>query len=185
MPSSDPSRDRARPSGSELVPTALWLASSALIVALDERLGEPIDSYVNGSQVWLRPDGPEGITLEYRLHPIGGYVKPKGMRTDRVLADIAIALATGETPQAEVAELWEGLEVFVAYDDEGPLEAAELARIGATVVGIDATAHGLVDHEGIALRWQHSERKTSIVGELCEQLGFVRPGETEGVAAPS
>jgi hypothetical protein len=165
MTSTDPTR-------SELVPTALWVASSALIVALDERLGEPIDTYVNGSQVWLRPDGPNGITLEYRLHPIGGYVKPKGMRTERVLADIALALATGEAPQAEVVELWEGLEVFVAYDDEGPMESAALARVGAEVLGIEAAGHGNVDHEGIAIRWQHSERTTSIVSELLDQLGL-------------
>jgi hypothetical protein len=157
----------------DLVATALWTISSELIVALDERLAEPIDSYVNGSQVWLRPDGPDGITIEYRLHPVGGYVKPKGMPTDQVFSQIALAIATEteteETPP-NFSELWEGLEAFVAFDDEGPLTPDQLQSVGETVLGIPATAAGMVDHEGIAVRWQASDRKTSIVTELRQQL---------------
>ena len=41
-----------------LTPTCVWRASPELIVALDVRFGEPVDAYVNGSQVWLRDDGP-------------------------------------------------------------------------------------------------------------------------------
>ena len=52
--------------------TCVWRASPAVIVALDERFGEPVDAYVNGSQTWLRDDGPGGITLEWRLHPVAG-----------------------------------------------------------------------------------------------------------------
>jgi hypothetical protein len=164
-----------------LVATALWTISSALIVALDELLGEPIDSYVNGSQVWLSPDGPDGVTIEYRLHPIGGYIKPKGMPTDQVFSQVALSLATPEetteTPEAtettpfDFLTLWEGLEAFVAFDDEGPLTPEQLKSIGETVLGIPATAFGMVDHEGIADRWQASDRHTSIVSELRTQLG--------------
>jgi hypothetical protein len=153
-----------------LVATAVWTISSSLIVALDQRLGEPIDSYVNGSQVWLRPDGPDGITLEYRLHPVGGYQRPKGMRTDEVFSRVALALATEEPNEVDFATLWEGLEVFVAFDDEGPLAPQVLASIGEQVLGIAAHLNGVVDHEGIALRWQQSERETSIVSELLAQL---------------
>jgi hypothetical protein len=152
------------------VSCALWAISSELIVTLDERFGEPVDTYVNGSQVWLRSDGPNDVTLEYRLHPIGGYIKPKGVQTDQVLAVIALALAQGEEPIAGFDTLWEGLEVFVAFDDEGPLAAAELARIGEEQLGITATAFGEVDHESVAVRWQQSERQTSIVSELMSQL---------------
>ena len=53
-----------------LTPTCVWLARPEVVVALDSRFGEPVDSYVNGSQVWLREDGPGGITLEWRLHPV-------------------------------------------------------------------------------------------------------------------
>jgi hypothetical protein len=153
-----------------LVATAVWTVSSSLIVALDQRFGEPIDSYVNGSQVWLRPDGPDGVTLEYRLHPVGGYERPKSMRTDEVFSRVALGLATDEEPEVDFATLWEGLEVFVAFDDEGPLTAEQLAELGEANLGIPATARGMVDHEGIALRWQQSDRTTSIVGELLAQL---------------
>jgi hypothetical protein len=154
-----------------LVATALWTISSELIVALDELLGEPIDSYVNGSQVWLRPDGPDDVTIEYRLHPIGGYVKPKGMPTDEVFAQVALSLATPEETPVDFRALWEGLEAFVAFDDEGPLTPDQLSSVGERVLGIAATAIGMVDHEGIADRWQTSDRKTSIVSELLDQLG--------------
>src|SRR5688500_7847621 len=36
----------------DLVPTCVWRISPALVIALDERFGEPVDAYVNGSQVW-------------------------------------------------------------------------------------------------------------------------------------
>jgi hypothetical protein len=153
-----------------LVATALWLVSSDLIVALDERFGEPIDSYVNGSQVWLRADGPGGITIEYRLHPIGGYERPKGTRTEDVFSRTALSLATGEQPIAPLASLWEGLEAFVAFADEGPLPASKLAEIGGQALGIGADYLGEADHEGIAVRWQQSQRHTSIVQELVAQL---------------
>ena len=34
-----------------LVPTCVWRATPELVVALDARFGEPVDAYVNGSQV--------------------------------------------------------------------------------------------------------------------------------------
>ena len=48
-----------------LVPTCVWKASPELLLRLDERFGEPVDTYVNGSQVWLRDDGP-GVPPEQR-----------------------------------------------------------------------------------------------------------------------
>src|SRR5437867_4336004 len=60
-------------------PTALWLVDAELVVALDARLGPPIDSYLIGSQTWLTPDGPGGIELEWRLHPVAGYQTPGGL----------------------------------------------------------------------------------------------------------
>jgi hypothetical protein len=152
------------------VATALWTVTSELIVALDEHFGEPIDAYVNGSQVWLRPDGPNGITIEYRLHPVGGYIRPNGMRTDEVFGNIALALATGTEPSVPYTELWEGLEAFVAFEDEGPLSPAELASIGRAEIGIEPEAAGMVDHEAIAVAWQQSNRATSIVAGLRSQL---------------
>ena len=53
----------------ERVPTCVWRISDALVLALDDAFGEPTDTYVNGSQVWLLDNGPAGATLEWRLHP--------------------------------------------------------------------------------------------------------------------
>ncbi len=154
----------------QLVATALWSVTSALIVALDETFGEPIDAYVNGSQVWLRPDGPEGITIEYRLHPVGGYERPSGMRTDEVFGTVSLALATGEQSSVRFESLWEGLEAFVAFEDEGPVQPEQLAAIGESVLGIAPERVGMVDHESIAQAWQNSDRRTSIVHALRLQL---------------
>ena len=162
--------DDQQTSASHLVATALWSLTSALIVALDDTFGEPIDAYVNGSQVWLRPDGPNGITIEYRLHPVGGYERPEGMRTDEVFSATALALATGDPSVVPIEQLWEGLEAFVAFDDEGPLTAQSLAALGEASLGIPAEASGMVDHEQIAVSWQNSGRRTSIVTALRTQL---------------
>ena len=57
----------------ERVSSCLWRATPAIVLLLDERFGEPVDSYVNGAQVWLRDDGPGGTALEWRLHPVAGF----------------------------------------------------------------------------------------------------------------
>lgn len=152
----------------ELVPTVVWLLSSKLIVTLDERFGEPVDTYVNGSQVWLREDGPKGEVIEWRLHPVPGFERPRGVTTEMLFENCALALASGAPPPAPIETLWEGLEAFIAYDDE--LEPAELLDATVSALGIPADAWGLADHEGIAVRWANSQRRTSIVGELLEQL---------------
>ncbi len=156
-----------------LVPTVVWKISAELLIALDDRFGEPLDSYVNGSQVWLRTDGANGETIEYRLHPVGGYVRPAGVATDQVFSQSALACAQNESPPAPIEALWGGLEAFLAFDDEGPFEPDLLASIGRQHVGLEPTAWGRVDHEGIAMRWEKSVRTTSIVDELLEQLGHL------------
>jgi hypothetical protein len=55
----------------------MWRVSSELVRALDDRLGAPLDGYVNGTQSWLSDDGPGEKTLEWRLHPVGGYTAPR------------------------------------------------------------------------------------------------------------
>ena len=152
----------------ELVPTVVWLLTPQLIVTLDERFGEPVDTYVNGSQVWLRDDGPAGEVIEWRLHPVPGFDRPKGATTEGLFESCAYALAHDETTVAPIDSLWEGLEAFIAYDDE--LEPAELLDAAVSALGIGADAWGLADHEGIAVRWADSQRRTSIIGELLEQL---------------
>jgi hypothetical protein len=153
----------------ERIPTCVWRISPALVVALDDRFGEPVDAYLNGSQTWLRDDGPGGITLEWRLHPVPGFAQPTGMGTHDLFGATALALATGGVPPAPLDELWEGLEAFPAYDDE--VEPAVLATAAEEALGIEPQASGLVDHGAIADAWERSGRRTSIVGELLAQLG--------------
>jgi hypothetical protein len=145
----------------------VWRATPELIVALDDRFGEPVDAYVNGSQVWLRDDGV--VTIEWRLHPVAGYRRPAGVGTYELFASVALALATGATPPAPLERLWEGLEAFPAYGDE--IEPAPLAAAVTAALGIPPDAIGLVDHGPIGDEWERARGRASIIGGLLRQLG--------------
>jgi hypothetical protein len=152
-----------------LVPTCVWKASPELLVTLDDRFGEPVDTYVNGSQVWLRDDGPGGEALEWRLHPAAGYRRPAGLATEEVFDVVTAALARGGEPPAPLERLWEGLEAFAAYDDE--MEPATLAAACTASLGVPPDAAGLADHDLIGDEWERSGGATSIVTALLDQLG--------------
>jgi hypothetical protein len=151
-----------------LVPTCVWRADAALVVTLQDRFGDPVDAYVNGSQVWLRDDGPGDLTTEWRLHPVGGYEPPNGLDTYDVFTETAVALAEGRPPPAPVEALWDGLEAFAAYGDE--VEPATLATAVTESLGRPPDAAGVVDHQRIADEWEGSGRMTSIVDALFDQL---------------
>jgi hypothetical protein len=146
----------------------VWRISDDLVVALDERFGEPTDAYVNGSQVWLRDDGPGGITLEWRLHPVAGYRRPPDIDTYELFAATALAVATGGVPPAPSAQLWDGLEAFAAYGDE--VEPATLAAATTEALGLPPDASGLADHQAVGDEWERRNRETSIVEALLTQL---------------
>ena len=152
----------------ELVPTCVWRASPALIVALDERFGEPVDAYVNGSQTWLRDDGPGGITLEWRLHPVAGFQRPKGVGIHDLFSTVALALGTGAEPLAPLDRLWDGLEAFPAYGDE--VEPAPLAAAVTEALGVVPDACGLADHARIGDDWERAGGSISVVDALLAQL---------------
>ena len=152
-----------------LVPTCVWRASPELLIALDDRFGEPVDTYVNGSQVWLRDDAPGGVTLEWRLHPVAGYRRPHGLATEEVFDVVTRALAAGEEPPVPVDGLWEGLEAFAAYDDE--IEPAILSAACTEALGRPPDASGLADHDLVGDQWERSGGATSIVAALLDQLG--------------
>lgn len=151
-----------------LVAAAVWKATPELIVRLDERFGEPLDAYVNGSQVWLRDDGPGGMPLEWRLHPVANYQRPKGVGTYEVFSDTALALADGRPPPADLDQLWDGLEVFAAYGDE--VEPQPLVSAAVASLGIPPDAAGLVDHEPIGDEWERTAGGVSVVDDLLRQL---------------
>jgi hypothetical protein len=151
-----------------MTPTCVWLASPELIVALDDRFGEPVDAYVNGSQVWLRDDGPGGVAVEWRLHPVAGYRRPPAVGVYEIFAGTALALATGSDPPAPLDELWDGLEAFPAYGDD--VEPAPLVSATFAAIGIRPDVAGLVDHTAIADEWERNKGSTSIIGGLLRQL---------------
>ena len=151
-----------------LVSAAVWRATPELVIALDDRFGEPIDAYVNGSQVWLRDDGPGGMALEWRLHPVASYRRPDGVGTYEVFSATSLALATGARPPAPLETLWDGLEVFAAYGDE--IEPRPLVAAAVAAIGIEPDASGLVDHQSVADEWERTGRSVSIIDALLAQL---------------
>ena len=151
-----------------LGPTCVWRISAALIRALDSRFGDPIDAYVNGSQTWLRDDGPAGVPLEWRLHPVPNWVAPAGVSVHEVFATMALRVAGEAEGDPAVADVWDGLEAFPAYGDE--TEPAPLAAAVTEALGLAPDGVGLVDHDGIADAWERSGGSLSIVNALLDQL---------------
>ena len=156
--------------------SAVWRSSPELVLALDEHLGPPVDSYVNGSQTWLLDNGPGGVTVEWRLHPVAAYRPPAGLSHydlwERVVAQLHSggdpgALALGEERRA-LDSLWEGLEGFAAYGDE--VEPATLAQAATAAIGRAPDAVGLVDHDRVGDAWERARGEVSIVGLLLEEL---------------
>jgi len=153
----------------ELVPACVWRISAELVAALDARFGDPVDAYVNGSQTWLRDDGPGEIAIEWRLHPVAGYQRPVAIEThDDVFPATALALGTGAPPPAPPEALWDGLEAFPAYGDE--VEPAPLAVALTEAIGIVPDAVGLVDHQRVGDEWERTGGNTSIIERLLTQL---------------
>jgi hypothetical protein len=153
----------------DLVPTCVWRVTPELVVALDDRFGEPVDAYVNGSQVWIRDDGPGGIAFEWRMHPVAGFRQPVTVTSYELFSSVALAVARGDEPVAPVEALWDGLEVFAAYGDE--IEPATLASSATEALGIAPDAAGVADHQRIGDDWERSDGRISIIGALLDQLG--------------
>ncbi len=175
-----------------LTPSVVWRVTPALLGALDEHLGSPIDSYVNGTQVWLTPEptdapperqvGGDEATLEWRLHPAAGFRTPDGCshhelwdEAQAAIASLVDAHPTGGGDTITIGEerrgltsIWDGLECFPAYGDE--LEPAALVARTRALVPVEATASGLVDHARIGKAWERSGGQASIMDMLLEEL---------------
>lgn len=158
------------------VATAVWRLDPGLVLALEEHLGVPVDSYLNGSQVWLVDCGPGGETLEFRLHPVAGYRPPEGVSHYDLWEEVAGALSRGVDPAAmtlgdttrALEALWDGLEVFEAYGDS--LEPAQIANAAGAAISRDADRCGLVDHDRAGGDWERCGRAVSLFGLIEEQL---------------
>ena len=159
-------RERLMP---EVVATCLWSVTPELLLALDERFGEPIDAYVNGAQVWLRDDGPGDAGLEWRLHPVAGFRRPTGVGHHDLFEVVVYALRAGDEPPAPLDELWEGLEAFPGYGDE--VEPAPLAAaVTAVARASPPTPSAWSTTTSVGDEWERSGGQTSIVQALVAQL---------------
>ena len=151
--------------------TAVWRIRPEVVLALAERLGEPVDRYVNGSQTWFT-EAPGGVALEWRLHPVAGYVKPKGLGHNDVWDTAVESLIAGDGSLAPEA-VWDGLECFAAYGDD--IEPATLASAASDELGLAPDAAGLVNHASIGDDWERTRGAVSIFDLLLGQLNL-RPG---------
>lgn len=168
----------------DLVPTAVWNLTPELVLVLEEHLGPPVDSYVNGSQTWLVGDEPERLAsenvdeliIEFRMHPVAGYRLPPKFSHYDVWETVITQLTQGVDPQAlrlgtevrPLSGLWDGLEAFPAYGDE--IEPARLANVVTTALALAPDRSGLVDHQAIGDEWERANGKVSIVALLIDQL---------------
>lgn len=157
------------------IAAALWTISPELIAAVDERLGPPVDAYVNGAQTWF-VDTADEVTLEFRLHPAARYTVPSGCSHHDILETVVDLLESGGDPHAlrlgeevrPLAACWDGLECYAAYDDA--LEPADLVSRARTVLGREPDRAGMVDHDAVADAWEQARGDASIVALLIDQL---------------
>ncbi|MFZ4516062.1 MAG: hypothetical protein ACOYN3_07100 [Acidimicrobiia bacterium] len=157
--------------------TCVWAITPELILAIDDTLGPPVDSYVNGSQTWFTDEvALGGITLEWRLHPAAGFRPIQGLATDDRWETTVRALDSGTDADAlalgnetrSLLSLWDGLECFVAYDDD--CEPVPLAQTAGARIGIPPTASGIVDHDVIGDAWERTQGKISVTELLMRAL---------------
>jgi hypothetical protein len=156
------------------VATTVWTISPELVLALDEQLGLPVDSYVNGSQTWLVEEGE--ITLEWRLHPVAGYRAPAGMSIYDLWEDVVSQLSSTADPHAlhlgsevrPLTAIWDGLECYAAYGED--LEPPQLVAAATAQLARPPDRSGLVDHEAVGDAWEQANGTVSIVALLLAQL---------------
>jgi hypothetical protein len=155
------------------VATSVWTINGALVLALDEQLGLPVDSYVNGSQTWLTEGS---VTLEWRLHPVSGYRIPTGLSHYDVWEAVVGALSSGADAAAlplgeetrPLTGVWDGHECYAAYGDD--IEPQQLASLVTEQLGRPPDRVGLVDHQRIGDAWEAANGNVSIVALLIEEL---------------
>lgn len=136
--------------------SAFWKINIELIAALDSRLGPPIDSYLNGAQVWLLDE------VEYRLHPVTGFELPSEV-SHHDLWDLVTAPGASLLPES----FWDGLE---AIPFEAGQEPATLAALGSKTLGRDPDHYGMVDHDQINAAWDATNGAVSICQQLIDQF---------------
>lgn len=165
--------------GTPLTPTCVYRVDFSLVEALDVHLGPPLDSYVRGWQVWLLPNGPGGIEVEWRLHPPARFRMPRGVNAHDLFEVVLQGLSELDDPATEafpagsarlrLDEVWEILEVFPAFGDEVAPEAlAEAATTALAGRGPDLA--GRADHGRLGDEWKGRRGDFSVGRALSEAL---------------
>jgi hypothetical protein len=160
-------------------PTCAYRVDAALVELLDRLLGPPLDSYVRGWQAWLEPNGPGGMTLEWRLHPPAGFRMPRGVNPHDLFDVVLQGIAEVERPdvdafpagkeQRTLPQTWEVLEVFPAYDEDA--EPSAIAASAAAVLdGRAPDVAGRVDHGRLGDQWKGSRGDFSVGQVLLADL---------------
>lgn len=150
--------------------TCVWRLRPELLSALHQRFGAPADTYGNGSQTWLRSDGPDGTPIEWRLHPRADFDRPTDLAADQLFTLVAGAVARGEAPRLDPDQVWSGLEAAWAFDEDLPTDA--LAACTSTALGLEADACGPVDRDAIGVEWERSGGRLDVIAHL---LGALEP----------
>ncbi|MBW3577794.1 MAG: hypothetical protein KY462_08675 [Actinobacteria bacterium] len=162
-------------------PTCVFDVDADLLRALEAALGPPIDSYLNGWQVWLEPaqlpGHAEPVELEYRLHPPHGFSQPAGL-SHHDLWDTVIQQVTEDAVDVEVGretrrlhQLWVLLEVYPTYRE--PVTAEHLRAAVEEVLGRSSLAAGYVDHDALGARWKRTKGGFDLPGAIRAELEVV------------
>lgn len=157
------------------VPTCAYKVDASLIELLDSRLGPPLDSYVRGWQVWLEPNGPDGETLEWRLHPPAGFRMPRGVDPHDLFDVVLQGLAEpGEDFAAgrerlTLSDVWEILEVFPAYGEDLSPEAL-VSAVSTALGGREPDVAGRADHARLGDLWKGKRGDFSVGKVLLDTL---------------
>ena len=174
-------------------PVAVFAVDGELLLRLEATFGPPLDSYLNGWQVWLEeltednlpegvPEPVDEVTLEFRLHPPVGFEQPEGLSHhdlwDEVVVPLADARAEGEpfpdgfalgAETRRLEEVWTLLEVFPAYGEDVTPDLVRMwaqAWLGRMPVGV-----GRVDHATLGGRWKREGNRFDLAGAIRQSLG--------------
>ncbi|MFN8015944.1 MAG: hypothetical protein U0R17_04990 [Acidimicrobiia bacterium] len=126
---------------------------------LIQKLGDPTDSYWNGSHTWFSE--LNNARIEWRLHPVTSFSMPEASRPEDLL-DLALE------GQIDSEHYWEGLEIFPCDEDE--VDINELKQYINEKINLEVDAIGNVNHDEIGDAYEHTGGQVSIVKLLLEQI---------------
>lgn len=163
-------------------PTCVFTVDLDLIGTLEATLGPPIDSYLNGWQVWIEPletlghSPEEDVQLEYRLHPPVGFTQPRGLSHHDLWDAVVEQVASGRDrfvlgeEERSLDEVWVLLEVYPAFGED--LMPDALRGAVERVLGRAALACGAVDHARLGNLWKRTKGAIDLPAALLEELGL-------------